>query len=190
VARHSKPRVKRELLLLVGIGVLTCLLTVVARADFRVIKRNARMKFVPEYDPVYQEVRISYEARSRGVTMFEMRRRELDAEACPTRKGSDWSDCREALLWGLSEPAYRERSKQTSQCWVHDDTAILQAIPIRERRDHPLWMKKEACIRKVMLGGQLIAPMILGAAPRVLCYFRPSGFWCTSNPNHGRKNRD
>ena len=107
---------------------------------------------VPEYDPVYQEIEISYEARSRGVTMFEMRRRELDAEVCHKREGSDWSDCREALLWDLSEPKYRERSKQTSQCWVDEDTMILQAIPVRERRDHPLWMKKEACIRKVMLG--------------------------------------
>jgi hypothetical protein len=109
-------------------------------------------KLVPEYDPVYQEIQISYEARSRGVTMFEMRRRELDAEVCLKREGSDWSGCREALLWGLTEPVYRERTKQTSQCWVDDDTAILQAIPIRERQDHPLWMKKEACIRKVMLG--------------------------------------
>jgi hypothetical protein len=108
---------------------------------------------VPVYDPVYQEIRISYEARSRGVTMFEMRRRELDAEAYPKRKGSDWSDCREALLWGLSDSVYRERSKQTIQCWVDDDTTILQTIPIRERQDHPLWIKKEACIREVMLGG-------------------------------------
>jgi hypothetical protein len=109
-------------------------------------------KLVPEYDPVHQEIEIFYEARRHGVTMFEMGRRQLDTEVCDKRQGSDWSDCREALLWGLSEPEYRERFKQTSQCWVGDDTVILQAIPIRERRDHPLWMKNEACIRKVMLG--------------------------------------
>jgi hypothetical protein len=110
-------------------------------------------KLVPEYDPVYQEIKFYYEARRHGVTMVEMRRRELDAEACNERQVSDWSDCREALLWGLSEPVYRERSKQTSRCWVDDDMAILQAIPIRERRDHPLWMKKEACMRSIMLKG-------------------------------------
>ena len=110
-------------------------------------------KLVPEYDPVHQEVEISYEARSHGVTMFEMRRRQLATEACHKREGPRWSDCREALRWDLSEPEYRERSKRTSQCWVDDDATILRSIPIRERRDHPLWIKKETCIRNVMLGG-------------------------------------
>jgi hypothetical protein len=39
-------------------------------------------KLVPEYDPVYQEVEISYSARRHGVTTSEMRRREIDAEEC------------------------------------------------------------------------------------------------------------
>jgi hypothetical protein len=94
-------------------------------------------KLVPEYDPVYQEIQISYEARSRGVTMFEMRRRELDAEACPKRKGSDWSDCREALLWGLGDSVYRERSKKTIQCWVDDIQRFYKRSPLENGRTIP-----------------------------------------------------
>jgi hypothetical protein len=46
-------------------------------------------RLVPEYDPVYQEVEISYSARRYGVTTSEMRRREIDAEGCYKGKGTD-----------------------------------------------------------------------------------------------------
>src|ERR1700737_1956797 len=46
-------------------------------------------KLIPEYDPVYQEVETSYDARWYGVTTSEMRQREIDAEVCRARKGYD-----------------------------------------------------------------------------------------------------
>jgi hypothetical protein len=49
-------------------------------------------KFVPEYDPVYQEVEIAYRARSYGVTTSEMRRREIAAQACNTNSISERVD--------------------------------------------------------------------------------------------------
>jgi hypothetical protein len=52
-------------------------------------------KFVPEYDPVYQEVEIAYRARSYGVTTSEMRRREIAAQACMK---DEFDDCGEPIL--------------------------------------------------------------------------------------------
>jgi hypothetical protein len=110
-------------------------------------------KLVPEYDPVYQEVQISYDGRWYGTTTSEMRQREIDAELCRKRKGADSYDCEEALKWGLSERVYRERSTKARECQLDEDQKILLATPLKERRDHPLWIKRETCIRKIMLGG-------------------------------------
>jgi hypothetical protein len=105
-------------------------------------------KFVPEYDPVYQEVEIAYRARSYGVTTSEMRRREIAAQAC---KKDEFDDCGEPILWGLSERLYRERSNKARGCWLDEETSILQTLPKKGRRDHPLWIKREACIHNIML---------------------------------------
>jgi ATP-dependent protease ClpP protease subunit len=107
-------------------------------------------KFIPEYDPVYQEVEISYRARSYGVTTSKMRQREIDADAC---KKDEIDQCGEPILWGLSQLVYRERSEKARACRLDDDnTKLLQAMPKKERRDHPLWIKRETCIRNIMLG--------------------------------------
>jgi hypothetical protein len=108
-------------------------------------------KLVPKYDPVYQEVEVAYRARSYGVTTSEMRRREIAAEACKKDEFDD-DDCGELILWGLSERLYRERFNKTRSCWIDDDTNFLQALPKKVRRDHPLWIKRETCIRNIMLG--------------------------------------
>jgi hypothetical protein len=107
-------------------------------------------KLIPEYDPVYQEVQISYDARAFGVTTSEMRQRENDREGCE-RKHATYG-C-QAILWGLSERVFGERVKKAQLCWIDDDRKVLQAMPKKERRDHPLWIKRETCIRNIMLGG-------------------------------------
>jgi hypothetical protein len=107
-------------------------------------------KLIPEEDPVYQEVHTSYDARAFGVTTSEMRQRETDREGCE-RKHARYG-C-QAILWGLSERVFDERVKKVQMCWIDDDRKVLQAMPKKERRDHPLWIKRETCIRNIMLGG-------------------------------------
>ena|ERR1700724_974124 len=67
---------------------------------------NNWTRLVPEYDPVYQEITTSYDARKYGVTTLEIRKRESDAEGCLKRKGADYFTCTEAIRWGLSERVY------------------------------------------------------------------------------------
>jgi hypothetical protein len=116
--------------------------------------RDSYTKLVPRYDPVYQEVEISYAARFYGVTTSQMRRRKLDAEACKKDEFDD-GDCGPPLLWGLNERVYRERSEKTRSCLLDDEkeTEKVFALPKKERRDHPLSIKSETCIRNIMLGG-------------------------------------
>jgi hypothetical protein len=118
---------------------------------------NNWTRLVPEYDPVYQEISTSYDARKYGVTTLEMRKRDNDAEQwCTRRKGADYFHCAEALRWGLSERVYVEREKQAHEvCWRDEDQKLLLAIPKKERRDHPVWIKWEKCTRDVMLGGKI-----------------------------------
>ena len=80
---------------------------------------------VPEIDPTYDEVRISYEAREYGVTTSEMRQRELDAEQCyALADTSKISDCVDSRKWGLGELVYGERQKKAFRsCGLSDDEA-------------------------------------------------------------------
>jgi hypothetical protein len=119
-----------------------------------VIYKDNYKKLAPEYDPVYQEVQSSYDARHYGVTTSEMRERERDAQGCFMRKDMNgWArwNCAEALRWGLSEGVYRERSGKKQECRLDDDFKLLLAMPKKERRDHPLWVKWETCERNTML---------------------------------------
>jgi hypothetical protein len=126
-----------------------------ATLGFPARARVSYRQLIPERDAVHQEIEISYDARRYGVTTSEMRRREIDAEQeCDKRKGSDWYYCREALRWGLSQRVYREREEKARGCSLDDeDKKLLQAMPMKERRDHPLLIKRETCIRNIMLGG-------------------------------------
>jgi hypothetical protein len=114
---------------------------------------NNWTRLVPEYDPVYQEITTSYDARKYGVTTLEMRKRDSDAEGCSKRKGAEYFSCAEAVRWGLSERVYVEREKQAeASCWHDEDHKFLLTIPTKERRDHPMWIKRETCVRNIMLG--------------------------------------
>jgi hypothetical protein len=111
-------------------------------------------KLVPAHDPVYEEIVTSYDARRYGVTTLEMRKRESEADACLKKHLNvrDWNACAQAARWGLSERVYGDRDKQALTCWHDEDTKFLQTIPTKERKDHPVWIKRETCVRNIMLG--------------------------------------
>ena len=108
---------------------------------------------IPESDPVYEEIEISYEARQYGITTAEMRHRIQDTERCYNPNDmSRWLACNEAIRWGLSERVYEQRSQRTMQCALRDDESkVVDGIPKRIRRDHPIWIRMESCVRRIML---------------------------------------
>jgi hypothetical protein len=130
-------------------------------AEFRELNRelgirnvvNDWKRLVSEIDPLYQEIITSYDARRYGVTTLEMRKRDNDAEQLCSKRGVQDFRCGEALRWGLSERVYLERDKQgRTICWHDEDQKLLLSIPTRERRDHPVLINRETCIRNMMLG--------------------------------------
>ena len=110
---------------------------------------------VPQNDPTYEEIRIAREARQRGITTSELRRREKFAERCYVPGyGPQSFTCADAISWGLSEQLYKERDEMSFQkCKVTDtERAILRAIPRKQAEDHVVTIKYEACRRNIMLG--------------------------------------
>jgi hypothetical protein len=108
---------------------------------------------VPEIDPGFLEAQFAYSARRYGMTADEMRQRERDAEVCLTRSVKEIVACQEAVKWGLSDEAYRERIAKIKACELgHHDRRILQTAPTGRRRDHPVMLKQEACQQKIMWG--------------------------------------
>jgi hypothetical protein len=69
---------------------------------------------VPRFDPVYDEIRVSYEARKYGITTDEFRKREQETKRCGDVWNTKWETCAEAIRWGLSETVYLERNAQAS----------------------------------------------------------------------------
>ena len=118
-----------------------------------IYRMDSYANLVPEMDPGFLEVQFAYGARRYGMTAEQMRQRERDAEVCLTRAVKEIVFCQEAIKWGLSEEAYRERSAKIKACELgHDDRRTLQALPPGRRRDHPLVLRHEACQQKIMLG--------------------------------------
>jgi hypothetical protein len=114
-------------------------------------------KIVPVLDPTYDEVMTSYLARNYGVDTKEMRLRQVDEEKCVIQfvqnRAFDEISCIQAIDWGLSERVYKERETKTTQCKLSDEEEnTLKLVKIKERRDHPLWLKRETCLRNIMLG--------------------------------------
>jgi hypothetical protein len=67
-------------------------------------------------------------------------------------KRKDSFDCSQALLWGLSERVFRQRWENAQRC-LFDDREKVFTLPKKDRRDHPLFIKWETCIRNIMSGG-------------------------------------
>jgi hypothetical protein len=126
-------------------------------------------KLVPEYDPVYAEVRIAYQARRYGITTSEMRAREQDAKACDSGWGQRANanfmglvalptsfdpgiDCEEAAKWGLSKRVYLERLANLHDCALSDEEkSKFAATPNKSKRDSPILLHFETCVRNIML---------------------------------------
>jgi hypothetical protein len=111
------------------------------------------LTLIPKYDPKYDEARISREARQNGISASEMRQREHDAEACRgMRDKARIAECVGAKLWGLSEDDYRPRAKKALQACALSagETKTLSALPMIERRDHALSVRRETCTRDIL----------------------------------------
>ena len=106
---------------------------------------------VPNIDPTFQEIEISYAAREYGTSTAEMRSRKTQAiEQCNV---VDF-DCTNAMKWGLTKAIYKERNARTrTQCYGDGDQVLnaLHLIKAKERPNHPLFLKREACVRDIML---------------------------------------
>jgi hypothetical protein len=111
---------------------------------------------VPSLDPTYDEVETAYRARRFGTSTAEMRMRDGDSITChdpPSPTGVLTFDCMISALWGLSDSVYKRRSKTLDQCQLSDEEErALKLVKRKERRDHPLYLKREACVRNIMLG--------------------------------------
>jgi hypothetical protein len=116
-------------------------------------------RVVPNVDPAYEEIEISYQARTYGVTTSEMRQRQQDWKSCLKAVPYNYN-CIGSTVWGLSERVYVEREKKVKMdCWPQEnkvegdkDVETLFAIPRKARRDHPITIRRETCERNIMLG--------------------------------------
>jgi hypothetical protein len=125
-------------------------------SSVRIYKGENIEILVPIKDPAYDEVLTSWNARRFGIDTTQTRRRFKEYSLCNSAKAEpgkkvDRDRCT-ALLWGLSESVYKDRLKRTAVCKLSDEEErMLNLTRMRERREHPLWLKKETCERNIML---------------------------------------
>jgi hypothetical protein len=115
-----------------------------------IYKEGNYENLVPRRDPVYDEIRISYEARKYGVSTSEYRQREQETKRCGPIWDSKWETCAKALLWGLSESVYLER-KAKGSCDLTFEEAVKK-VPRKLQGDDPVTLRLETCRRNIMLG--------------------------------------
>jgi hypothetical protein len=134
--------------------------------------RDETERLIPMEDPVYEEIRVAVEARKRGITASEWRRRWAQAsDLCEIdvpftkRKNKSFTaigDCGEAAMWGLGSSAsvfYERKRKAVERCSFRGDRKFSswdQATLLRTRwvlqADLPFVRKHDDCVREVMLG--------------------------------------
>ena len=119
-------------------------------SQMRTIEGQRIAELVPGRDPVWDEIKVSYDARYLGVSTAEVRRRSAEQEKCVARK--DWpnSDCFEATWWGLSEGVYKRRRIKPIDCFVREEVRELYRLPALDRRDHEFTIRSETCERQKM----------------------------------------
>ena len=118
-----------------------------------ILDRKVSLALIPKYDPKFDQERISREARRYGITVAEMRQREHEVEACQgLGDKARIASCVGAKLWALSEDEYRPLAKKALQACALSagEAKILAALPVMERRDHGLSLRKEACARDIL----------------------------------------
>jgi hypothetical protein len=102
--------------------------------------------------------------RWRGHFVFSPAERDNERPAPPKPKANfgqndrywDEDDCKNAVKWGLSERVYNQgRQKIGDKCFLsHEERKVLNAISKKEKRDHPLVIRSENCVRTIMLSIQ------------------------------------
>jgi hypothetical protein len=113
---------------------------------------------VPNLDPTYDEIETAYDAREHGISTMEIRQRKIDVESHCTPLALDFENCDWPIEWGLSERVFKERWALTrSKCFPSGEDKereqkILDVVKTKELRDHPIRLKREACVRDTMLG--------------------------------------
>lgn len=118
-----------------------------------ILDRKASLALIPKYDPKFDQERIAREARRYGIAVAEMRQREHEAEACHgAGDKARIARCVGAKLWALSEDAYRPLARKALQACALSagEAKILAALPMTARRDHAVWLRKEACARNIL----------------------------------------
>lgn len=128
--------------------------------------KNDYAAMLPLEDPVHDEMMIARLARKYGVTTSTLRQRSQDVGECAPKSLDSRSnaealvDCMEAIRWGLDERVYLERdAKSKKECWYNDkmlfsesESAIIATTPSKLRMDLPLTIRRETCVRSIMLG--------------------------------------
>jgi hypothetical protein len=127
----------------------------------RLYRGEAIFALVPQSEAITSEIEIARDARLRGITMGEMRRREREAEEkCSSRGFSGQRDaatphilvCLDSILWGLSESVYQQRrAKADWDCKYSDSDKAAIDTAGRNWRDLPVALKNEECVRNIML---------------------------------------
>jgi hypothetical protein len=112
---------------------------------------------VPSLDPTHDEIETSYDAREHGISTMEMRSRKNDAESRCGMGSDDVMNCIFPIEWGRNERVFKERFALTSKCLPSDEDSereqkILYLVKTKDLRDHPIRLRREACVRAVMLG--------------------------------------
>ena len=124
-------------------------------SDMLLLDSKSYTRFVSKSDPIFGEILVASEARNYGITTLEYRTRKAAAsKACLKRPRDEYVTCDEAMLWGISEQAYKQRLPLTSQCKLSPQEQQLvdnEALEWRTAADHPLLAKRKACERSVML---------------------------------------
>jgi hypothetical protein len=139
-------------------------------SEITIYKGHDSQTLVPDVDPTYDEITVSYESRVYGITPLEYRQRARDVEDCkslypdlnPFLRFSDpfSFSCEEAMYWGLSKQVYLERNAHAIEaCWFNshqeysdEEQKIQDGTPLISKRDLSLVIRHENCIRNVMLG--------------------------------------
>jgi hypothetical protein len=117
-------------------------------------------KLVSASDPTNDEIGTANGARIYGITTSEYRKRSDEAATCWNGLVQRTPDCYSAIMWGLSESVYRERSAKVGrdcrfsakQVFSDEQQAIIDKTPLKQKNDLPFVERLYTCQRNAMLG--------------------------------------
>jgi hypothetical protein len=117
-------------------------------------------KLVSASDPTNDEIGTANGARIYGIATSEYRKRSDETATCWNGVVQRTPDCYNAIMWGLSESVYRERSAKVvrdcrfseKQVFSDEQQAIIDKTPLKQKNDLPFVERLYACQRNAMLG--------------------------------------